>query len=166
MDLAIPTKLDEKLVEALDRLVSEGFYVSRSEAIREAVRKLTAEQYVSLQNFLRIIAEITSETLTSSLGDVITDVILFGSVARGNVTIDSDIDLQILIKHEKDAPKIRRKLHEIIYPISLASNTTITLVVTGREKFTTWAKSKYSFAQEIVKEGYQLHGDILNLVRS
>jgi len=166
VDLAIPTKLDEKLVEALDRLVSEGFYVSRSEAIREAVRKLTAEQYISLQNFLHIIAETASEILTSSLHDVITDVILFGSVARDNVAPDSDIDLLILIKHEKDAPKIRRRLHEVVYPISLASNTPITLVVTSREKFITWVKSKYSFAQEIVKEGHQLHGDILKLVRS
>jgi len=166
MELAIPTKLDEKLVEALDRLVSEGFYVSRSEAIREAVRKLTAEQYVSLQNFLRIIAEIASETLTSTLDGVVTDVILFGSVASGNVTPDSDIDLLVLIKYDGDAPRIRRKIHEIIYPISLASNTPITLVVASREKFTTWAKSKYSFAQEIVEEGHQMYGDVLSIVRS
>jgi len=166
MDLAVPTKLDEKLVEALDRLVSEGFYVSRSEAIREAVRKLTAEQYISIQNFLRTIAEITSETLTSQIGDVVTDVILFGSVARGNVTLDSDIDLLVLIRHEKDSSRTRRKLHEMIYPISLAANTPITFIVTSREEFTAWIKIKYSFAQEIVKEGLQLHGDILNLVRS
>jgi len=166
MDLAVPTKLDEKLVEALDRLVAEGFYMSRSEAIREAVRKLTAEQYISIQNFLRTIAEIASETLTSQLGDGVTDVILFGSVARGNVTLDSDIDLLVLIKYEKDSSRIRRKLHKMVYPISLASNTPITFIVTSREEFTAWIKIKYSFAQEIVKEGLQLHGDILDLVRS
>jgi len=166
MDLAVPTKLDEKLVEALDRLVSEGFYVSRSEAIREAVRKLTAEQYISMQRFLRVIAEIASETLTSHLGDAVTDVVLFGSVAQGNVTFDSDIDLLVLVKREKDSPKIRRRLHERIYPISLASNTPITLVVIARDEFAKWVRSRLSFAQEVVKEGVQLHGDVLKLVRN
>jgi len=134
MGLAVPTKLEEKLVEALDRLVSEGFYVSRSEAIREAVRKLVAEQYISLHRFLRVIAEVTSETLALHLGDTVTDVILFGSVARGDVTFDSDIDLLVLIKHE-NAFMVRRKLHEIIYPISLASSTPVTSIVINREEF-------------------------------
>jgi len=166
MELAVPTKLDKKLVEALDRLVTEGFYVSRSEAIREAVRKLTAEQYISIKSFLQVIAEITSETLTSHLGDAATDVILFGSAARGNVTLDSDIDLLVLIKHDKNLSTIRRKLHEKIYPISLASNTPITLIVITREQFIKWTKNKLSFAQEIMEEGIQMHGDILDLVRS
>lgn len=71
MDSAVPTKLDEKLVRELNRLVSEGFYVSRSEAIREAIRRLVAEHYISLQSFLRVIAEIASETLKSSLAGVV-----------------------------------------------------------------------------------------------
>jgi len=165
MGLAVPTKLDEKLVEVLDRLVAEGFYVSRSEAIREAVRKLVAGHYISLQNFLRVIAEIASETLKSNLGNAVTDVVLFGSAARGDVTLDSDIDLLVLIEHE-DGFRVRRKLHEIIYPISLASNTPITSIVMTRKEFIAWIKSELSFAQEIVKEGLQLHGDVLSLVRS
>jgi len=165
MGLAVPTKLDENLVEMLDRLVSEGFYVSRSEAIREAVRKLVADHYISLQSFLRVIAEIASETLKSNLGNVITDIVLFGSAARGDVTLDSDIDLLVLIEN-KDASTVRRRLHEVIYPISLASNTPITSIVITRKEFVAWVKSELSFAQEIVKEGLQLHGDVLSLVRS
>ncbi|MEM2935697.1 MAG: nucleotidyltransferase domain-containing protein [Candidatus Bathyarchaeia archaeon] len=165
MGLAVPTKLEEKLVEALDRLVSEGFYVSRSEAIREAVRRLVAEQYVSLQKFLRVIAEVVSETLTFNLGDQVTDVVLFGSVARGNATLDSDIDLLVLIKHE-NASKVRRRLHEIVYPISLASSTPVTSIVMNRGEFIEWMKNGLNFAREIEKEGIQLHGDVLSLVRS
>jgi len=164
MGLAVPTKLEEKLVEALDRLVSEGFYVSRSEAIREAVRRLVAEQYISLQKFLRVIAEVVSETLTLNLGDAVTDVILFGSVARGNVTLDSDIDLLVLIRHE-NASMVRRRLHEMVYPISLASSTPVTSIVMNREEFIGWMKDGLSFAREIEKEGIQLYGDVLSLVR-
>ena len=166
MGLAVPTKLDVKLVEALDRLVSEGFYVSRSEAIREAVRKLTAEQYVSLRNFLSVVAKIASEVVVLFFGDCVTDVVVFGSVSRGDVTIDSDIDLLVLLQNRKDYSKFRRALHERVYPISLASNTPITLVVMAREEFIFWAKSEFSFAREIVNEGLQLHGDVLSLVKS
>jgi predicted nucleotidyltransferase len=165
MGLAVPTKLERGLVEALDRLVSEGFYGSRSEAIREAVRRLAAEQDISLQRFLRVVAEVASEILTFNLGEVVTDVILFGSLARGSVTLDSDIDLLVLIKYE-DAFMVRRKLHEIIYPISLASSIPITLIVLNREEFMKWMKDGLSFAREIEKEGVQLYGDVLSLVRS
>lgn len=165
MSLAIPTKLDKKLVKVLDRLVSEGLYVSRSEAIRDSIRKLVANQYISLHRFLHTIAEITSETITTHLGNTITDIILYGSVARNEATPNSDIDLLILTKHKKTS-KIRKKLHEIIYPISLASSTPITTIITTQQDFTTWTKNKLSFAQEIIKQGIQLHGDILTHVRS
>jgi len=165
MDLAIPTKLDNKLVEELDRLVSEGFYVSRSEAIREAIRRLVAQHYISLQRFLRVIAEIASEILKSNLASVITDIVLFGSVARGDATLESDIDLLILIKHN-NAPTVRRKAHEIIYPTSLVSATPITLIIMNQEEFIKWMKSKLNFAKEIKEEGIQLYGDVLSLVRN
>ena len=36
----VPTKLTPKLLEELDETVEEGWYASRSEAIRDAVREL------------------------------------------------------------------------------------------------------------------------------
>jgi len=165
MSLAIPTKLDQKLVEILDRLVAEGLYVSRSEAIRDAVRKLAANQYISLNRYLQTIAQITTETITTQLGNVITDIILFGSAARSEATPESDIDLLILTKQE-NLHKIRKRTHEIIYPISLASSTPITAIITTKQEFIVWTKNKLSFAQQIQKEGIQLYGEILNHVRS
>ena len=163
MGLAVPTKIDEKLVRELDRLVLEGLYVSRSEAIRAAIRRLVAEHHMSLQGFLRVIAEIASETLKSNLVGVVTDVVLFGSVARGDVTLDSDIDLLVLVE-EKDAVGVRRRVHEIVYPVSLASATPITLMVMNRGEFVEWMRDGLSFAREVRKEGVQLFGDVLSLV--
>ncbi len=37
---SVPAKMTEKLIQELDRLVEEGWYTSRSEAIRDAVREL------------------------------------------------------------------------------------------------------------------------------
>ena len=151
MGLAVPTKIDEKLVRELDRLVLEGLYVSRSEAIREAIRRLVAEHHMSLQGFLRVIAEIASETLKSNLVGVVTDVVLFGSVARGDVTLDSDIDLLVLVE-EKDAFRVRRRVHEIVYPVSLASATPITLMVMNRGEFVEWMRDCLLYTSDAADE--------------
>ena len=37
---SVPVKITKRLVEELDRMVSEGWYASRSEVIRDAVRRL------------------------------------------------------------------------------------------------------------------------------
>lgn len=37
---SVPAKMTERLVQELDRLVEEGRYTSRSEAIRDAVREV------------------------------------------------------------------------------------------------------------------------------
>jgi Arc/MetJ-type ribon-helix-helix transcriptional regulator len=57
MGLPIPTKLEEPLIRALDKMVADGLYQSRSEAIRDSVRRLVERNYVSRISFLRIIAE-------------------------------------------------------------------------------------------------------------
>jgi len=48
MSVAVPTKLEPQLLQDLDRLVDEGLYVGRSEAIRDAVRRLVAERYMTV----------------------------------------------------------------------------------------------------------------------
>lgn len=40
----IQIRLTKKLVEKIDELVKEGFYPNRSEAVRDAVRRLIVEQ--------------------------------------------------------------------------------------------------------------------------
>jgi predicted nucleotidyltransferase len=94
---------------------------------------------------------------------VVTDIVLFGSVARGDVTLDSDIDLLVLVE-QKDAVRVRRKVHEIVYPVSLASAIPITLMVMNRREFIEWMRDGLSFAREVRDEGVQLFGDVLSLV--
>lgn len=40
----IQIRLTKKLVEKIDEIVEEGFYPNRSEAVRDAVRRLILEQ--------------------------------------------------------------------------------------------------------------------------
>ncbi len=162
--MAIPTKLDRQLVAHLDELVAEGLYVSRSEAIREGVRRLVGERYLSVYDFKRTVARISAAILVERLGSDVTDIILFGSTARGSSTIESDVDLLLLLRRVPK-PAVRRYAHEVVYPVSLFSDQSITLILLSREAFVSWMKANSRFAFEVLCDGVQLHGEFLEDAR-
>ncbi len=41
---SVPAKMTKRLIEELHRMVDEGWYASRSEAIRDAVRRLAGRR--------------------------------------------------------------------------------------------------------------------------
>lgn len=166
MNNAIPTKLDKVIIEHIDRLVSEGFYVSRSEAIRDAVRNLIAERYITISRFLRAMAEIAGEIIIEKFSPIVTDVILFGSVATGKADIESDIDLLVLIESKTEAGEMEIKTHEAIYPLSLAASIVFSAIVVHKDQFLNWLKEGSQFALEIVKKGVQIKGCMLDELRS
>lgn len=47
----IPARYSEKIIDSIDKLVNSGFYRSRSDALRDAARRLIREQYGLLKNF-------------------------------------------------------------------------------------------------------------------
>ncbi|MFQ6085909.1 MAG: nucleotidyltransferase domain-containing protein [Candidatus Bathyarchaeia archaeon] len=158
--LAIPTKIDKRLVEELDRLVQRGLYASRSEAIRDAVRRLVTERYLSIQDFHRILAEAASEAIVQRFGDRVTDVILFGSAAIGRSSPESDVDLLVLTG-EGGLPTVDRGVIDAVYTISLASNVVITPIVMAREEFSELLEGGYVFAKEVIRNGIQMRGRFL-----
>ncbi len=160
----IPTKLDPKLVAHLDELVAEGLYISRSEAIREGVRRLVAESYLSANGFRQVVAEISANLLVERLRGKLTDIILFGSTARGTSTPESDVDLLLLFRGNP-TPQTRHSAHEAVYPVSLYSGQAISLIVLSRQAFTRLLEMQSRFALEVVKYGKQLHGRFLQDVR-
>lgn len=163
MPRVIPAKLDNALVEQVDRLVSEGLYVSRSEAIRNGVRRLISERYVSVSAMLRMIAEAAAELIIRRIGSVVTDVILFGSVARSGAGLESDIDLFVLLKGKgEEAGEYETLMHEEVYPLALAAKTVISVIAVDREDFISWFKAGSHFAEEIVGSGIQLRGRLLS----
>ena len=168
MAKAIPTKLDESLIEQLDRLVSEGLYVSRSESIRDAVRKLVTERYMNLQRFYEIISRIASWVILQRLKGMVTDIILYGSVARKEANPESDVDFLILTDREEGTKAFRRLDEEIsraTYPIDLEANVVTTHLLMSRKRFLRLVRERYTFANEVLEDGIQLHGSILKHVR-
>lgn len=165
MNIAIPTKLDKKLLRQLDRLVQSGLYNSRSEAIRDGIRKVVAESYLSLQKFHGVLAEMASETIMERFGDSVTDVILYGSVAKGKSNPDSDIDLLVLTE-KNGLRKVEKEIISALESISLASDVIIMPLVMTRKMFSELLRSGYTFAKEVVEHGIQLHGCLMDEVRA
>jgi predicted nucleotidyltransferase len=167
MGLAIPTKLEAPLVRALDNLVSEGLYQSRSEAIRDAIRGLVERNYISRSRFLTVIARVSAQLVLDEYGDAVTDIILYGSVASGRVSDDSDIDLLVLVtdRMSKNLSQVEIRIHEIVYAVALSSALVITPIVLDKRAFLDLAREEEHFAREIVKYGIEIKGTTLNELR-
>ncbi|MBS7623559.1 nucleotidyltransferase domain-containing protein [Candidatus Bathyarchaeota archaeon] len=167
MSLPIPTKLDKPLINALDRLVTEGLYQSRSEAIRDSVRRLVERSYLSRTQFLRIIAEIAAEVILIKYQGEVTDMILYGTVATGQVSEESDIDILVLVSAGvREGPsRVEVGIHELTYPIALASNSVITAIVMERGRFLELHMAGERFIEEVVRKGRPLYGVVLSELR-
>lgn len=65
------------------------------------------------------------EVLARQYGKRLKGVILYGSMARGEATNDSDIDLLVLLEPTLDYFAELRKLVDVLYPIQLESEQLI-----------------------------------------
>ncbi|MBC8254127.1 MAG: nucleotidyltransferase domain-containing protein [Ardenticatenia bacterium] len=75
---------------------------------------LGTENILALNQVLRHLAEQYTDTAQAVLGDNLTSVALFGSVARGEAGADSDIDLLVICR-ELPAGAFRRQ--EVLEPV-------------------------------------------------
>ncbi len=163
----IPTKLEKPLIEALDRFVAEGLYQSRSEAIRDAIRRLVESNYLSRNRFLRIVAEISAQTILNAYLDTVTDIILYGSVASGIVTEESDIDILVLLstKGPRSLGQMEVRIHETVYPIALAAGVVITPIALDKREFLNLARAGDHFVEDIIRYGIAIQGATLDELR-
>jgi predicted nucleotidyltransferase len=164
MSSVIPTKMDPKLVDRLDELVAQGVYLSRSEAIRDAVRRVV-EDHVSESVPLLSIGQAAVFLLEDRLGGRLTDVILFGSVAEGTASKESDIDLLLVIPDQEDRFKVLLEAQDAVYPLALAFGVQVTTVIMGKGTFRDLYEEGFSFAREVTEKGVQMRGGILDEFR-
>ena len=117
---------------------------------------------------LRAMASVISEVIKMRFGTAVEDILLFGSVAKGSANPESDIDLLILTKNlpEGSLSRLSTHIHEVVYPIMLASGTVATMVVLGKDLFMGMLQEGSHFAREVVETGVQLKGRLLDELRS
>jgi len=162
MSEVIPVRVPKDVARRIKDMVDAGLYSNRSSLVREALRRLVASEGSVMQKsgFGRAVASLASTMIAWSEKSV-TDVILFGSVARGQATVESDVDLLVLVENA-EGWVVRQRLYDLIYPIIPALGVDVSLVVMDRRRFIGMVGEGDTFAVSVLKEGVQLYGGLLD----
>ncbi len=84
--------------------------------------------------------------------DRILDIVLFGSVARGEAKEDSDLDILVVIKEEDFT--LRREIIGIAFDVFLRTGINISVKVISKDDFERF--KNFSFLRNVVSEGIKV----------
>ena len=120
--------------------VDAGLYLNRSSLIREALRRFMVSEGMSTRKTaLGKFAATLVSIMISWVWKAVTGVILFGSVARGEATVESDINLLVLVENA-EGWMVRQRLYDLIYPVIPALGVDVSLIVVDKKVSSTWLK--------------------------
>jgi predicted nucleotidyltransferase len=92
------------------------------------------------------------------LGDKLSKVILYGSYARGDYNMDSDIDFALMSAlTESEIPSYNDPIGEIISKLSIKYGNLVTIIIISSDSFNTY-KDVMPFYMNLVKEGDVFYG--------
>ncbi len=158
----VPVKLSDSLTEALDALVKEGIYNSRNEALRDGVRLLVdkrklgrVDEKMRLEVELRAVARVVAAMLLRKYRQVITMILLFGSVAKGSANEESDIDLLVVVRGG-DRFVWRRKFIEEVMPIAYEFGRYVSIKIFAEEEFKKLIERESPFMKEVLRHGVSI----------
>lgn len=146
----ITSLLKENIITKKKGKGKQGFYQINIENAKEIIALFDKERTQRrgiMVNLWNLLESLCSELTAKTKG--IKQIILFGSYARGESRINSDVDLLILTKNDfKDETKAR----------ALCKNRKIkiNLLFMNEDEFAEHEKKKSDFYQNILKEGLRL----------
>lgn len=102
-----------------------------------------------LESFLQDIKEL--------YGNDLKQVILFGSYARKEQTVDSDINLFVIVEDKLDSLKKKdNALYDASYELTLSSGVLVHPIAVSKTQFDKW-KDVYPLYREVQKDGVVLY---------
>lgn len=109
------------------------------------------------ENIKNIVSEVNKE-LIKLFGGKIKRIILYGSYARGDFNLESDVDIMILLNCEqKEITKRRKEISRIASRIGLKNDIMISLLARSCTDYENQMKYQ-PFYQNIEKEGMEIYG--------
>lgn len=109
------------------------------------------------KNKLKIITNDTVEAILSVSKNV-EKIILFGSQARGDSNVGSDIDILVVVDIlEEQLGEIKREMRNLASDISLEYDECVSLIIVTKSEYE--AKVNTLFYQNIKRDGIVLFGD-------
>lgn len=144
------TALSDLELQGLVNMENAGnSYVFRINRENEIVRRILALAFELEPEMINTLADKFYEGLGKSL----ISVILFGSVARGEETAESDVDLLLVLKNGTDTGKAESKTGEISHEAYRAFGCSIVPVVVTKAEYDRKIKRKQGFWGVLPKEG-------------
>ena len=125
------------------------FTINRNNAVVSGVLGPAFEFESELRNNL-------ADRFYDGMGRSLVSVTLFGSVARGEEKLDSDVDLLLVLKDSTDQKKAERKISEIAHETYLAFGCAMLPIVVTETEYRNKLKRKQGFWGVIPEEGRQI----------
>jgi len=107
---------------------------------------LTQQEQAALRAFLR--------RLCDNWAQILEEITLFGSKARGDSGPDSDIDVLIIVEEENWT--LRDAISRIAAQVSLEYDVLINPHVIGRERWQRMGQERFSLYENVLREGVPL----------
>ena len=115
-------------------------------------------RYMRMEENIKNIASEVNEELIKLFGGKIERIILYGSYARGDFNLESDVDIMILLNCEqKEITERRKEISRIASRIGLKNDIMVSLLARNYTDYKNQMKYQ-PFYQNIEKEGMNIYG--------
>ena len=99
-----------------------------------------------------------SGQLRSILGERLSQIIVYGSYARGDYNDCSDVDVMILVKRsEAEIKKIENEIYDLAFEIEMNTGVDISPVIKNENQYEYWSDT-IPYYKNIKREGVVING--------
>lgn len=141
--------------------------VSRQRGGRDHLFSLNREHRIVSKGVLPLLAleqdflGQLQQFLKNGLGKECRSVVLFGSVARREETLTSDVDLCIVLRNARDREKIRARVHEIAPEVKRQFGANLAVLMMSEADFVRRARRNKPPVANILRDGIVVLGATL-----
>lgn len=113
---------------------------------------------IRLKNTIKQILNEYTNGIKNILGNRLTQIILYGSYARGDYNSSSDMDIMILVDmSDTEIDCVREKISGLAFDIGLEYDITISTIIKNQNHFEQWF-SVVPFYKNVKEEGVIISG--------